>query len=83
MLPLVRQIARGEKAGHVKRSDAVLAAGNLRQTGRWRDSVGAREGTEIVIESSILLHDPDDVIDLLQTGRRRLGFCGLVRWPLP
>jgi hypothetical protein len=83
MLPLVRQIARGEKTGHVKRSDAVLAAGKLRQAGRWRDSVGARESTKVVIEGSILLHDPDDVIDLLEAGRERLGICGRVRWLLP
>jgi hypothetical protein len=59
----------------------VGSAHRGRAVGSHRDAIRAREGAEIVVEGTVLLHDDDHVLDLLDTGgggfrdlgRSRLG----------
>src|SRR4029077_10375899 len=40
---------------------------------RHREPVGTRKGPEVAVERSVLLHDHDDMPDLVNSGERRAG----------
>jgi len=54
----------------VERTDAAAVRG-IRHADVRRDSVRARIRAEVGVERPVLLHDHDDVLDLVDAGRRR------------
>src|ERR1700727_616692 len=61
----------------VVRAHAAARAHVHRAHGRHavaaRDAVGAREGPEVAVERTVLLHDHDEVLDLVDPGRELRG----------
>ena len=53
-----------------------------RLTVAHRDAVGTRERAEVRVERPVLLHDHDDVLDLVDTRRDDVTACGSARHSL-
>ena len=78
----VRVVERAEAVSCVRVGDA-----DGRSPPMPRDAVGAGKRPEVVVERAVLLHDDDDVLDLLDAVRdqrpRRDGLCGNGPWRRP
>src|SRR5581483_6401194 len=58
-----RHALAGGRIRHAHRGDAIC----------HRDTICSREGTEVAIEGAVLLHDHDDVLDLVDPDGLSVG----------
>jgi hypothetical protein len=71
------KVARGHGRVEVEWFDATARIRENWQASAWRNAIGSRVSTEVIVKASVLLNDPNNVIDFAKPGRPGRAYARL------